>query len=30
MVVGIFINGKAEFLNTPANTPFTYTFTSTA
>jgi hypothetical protein len=30
VVVGIFINGKAAFLNTPANTPFTYTFTSTA
>ncbi|HVB94616.1 MAG TPA: helix-turn-helix domain-containing protein [Acidimicrobiales bacterium] len=29
VVVGIFINGKAVFLNTPANTPYTYTFTST-
>ncbi|HWD52772.1 MAG TPA: helix-turn-helix domain-containing protein [Acidimicrobiales bacterium] len=29
VVVGIFINGKAVYLNTPANTPYTYTFTST-
>lgn len=30
VVVGVLINGKAAFLNTPANTPFTYTFTSKA
>ncbi len=30
VIVGILINGKPAFLNTPANTPFTYTFTSTA
>jgi hypothetical protein len=30
VVVGIFINGKAVYLNTPANTPYTYTFTSAA
>jgi hypothetical protein len=28
-IVGILINGKAVFLNTPSATPFTYTFTST-
>jgi hypothetical protein len=29
VVVGVLINGKAAFLNTPANVPYTYTFTST-
>ncbi|HWE70124.1 MAG TPA: RodZ domain-containing protein [Acidimicrobiales bacterium] len=28
VVVGIYINNKAVFLNTPAATPYTYTFTS--
>jgi hypothetical protein len=30
VVVGILIDGKPAFLNTPDATPFTYTFTSTA
>jgi hypothetical protein len=28
VIVGILINGKPAFLNTPASTPYTYTFTS--